>query len=281
MYNFGFVGLGLIGGSIARGLRRAYPDCIITAYSRTPDNILPALDDGTIDFIADDIDGRFRDCDVCFCCTPVLSMPDVFRALRSVISEKCIITDVGSVKSYVQAMAEETGISSSFIGGHPMAGSEKSGYANASRSILKNRVYILTPSKNTPEEKTALLKKIAENLGCRVIITAPDEHDRAVAGISHMPHLASASLADCIRKADESGLMRKLAGPGFLDTTRISASSPEIWTQICSANKDHILDSLDRYIRDLEHVRESLSNDDLEEIGRLFKEGGRYRRSIE
>lgn len=281
MYNFGFIGLGLIGGSIARGLRRAYPDCIITAHSRTPDNILPALDDGTIDFIADDIDGHFRECDVCFCCTPVLNMPDVFRSLKSVVSENCIITDVGSVKSYVQAMAEETGISYSFIGGHPMAGSEKSGYANASRSILKNRVYILTPSENTPDDKLDMLKNIIENLGCKVMITDPTEHDRAVAGISHMPHLASAALADCIRKEDENGLMKKLAGPGFLDTTRISASSPEVWTQICTANKGFILESLDKYIKELEQLRESLSEDDLNEIGRLFTDGGNYRRSIE
>ena len=281
MYNFGFIGLGLIGGSIARGLRRAYPDCIITAHSRTPDNILPALDDGTIDFIADDIDGHFRECDVCFCCTPVLNMPDVFRSLKSVVSENCIITDVGSVKSYVQAVAEETGISSSFIGGHPMAGSEKSGYANASRSILKNRVYILTPSENTPDDKLDMLKNIIENLGCKVMITDPTEHDRAVAGISHMPHLASATLADCIRKEDENGLMKKLAGPGFLDTTRISASSPEVWTQICTANKGFILESLDKYIKELEQLRESLSEDDLNEIGRLFTDGGNYRRSIE
>ena len=281
MYNFGLIGLGLIGGSVASGLRRAYPDSIITAYSRTPDNILPALDDGTIDYIADDIDGRFRECDVCFCCTPVLSLPDVFRALKSVVSENCIIADVGSVKSYVLEKAEEAGISSYFIGGHPMAGSEKSGYANASRSILKNRVYILTPSKNTPDEKLETLKMIIENLGCRVIITDPTEHDRAVAGISHMPHLASAALADCIRKEDKNGLMKKLAGPGFLDTTRISASSPEVWTQICAANKGFILESLESYIKELEKLRDNLSKDDSDEIGRLFKDGGGYRRSIE
>ena len=281
MYNFGFIGLGLIGGSIARGLRRSYPDCIITAYSRTPDNLQPAVDDGTVDYTADDIDGRFRDCDVCFCCTPVLILPEVFRTLKPVVSDKCIITDVGSVKSYVQEQADEAGISSLFIGGHPMAGSEKSGYAYASRSLLKNRVYILTPSDNTPKEKTDFMKKIIENLGCRLIITNPKDHDRAVAAVSHMPHLASATLADCIREKDEDGLMKKLAGPGFLDTTRISASSPEIWTQICAANKEHILNSIDSYIDCLKKTRDSLSKEDWEEIGRLFTDGGGYRNSIE
>ena len=281
MYNFGFIGLGLIGGSIARGLRRAYPDCIITAYSRTPDNILPALDDGTIDYIADSIDGRFRECDVCFCCTPVLSLPEAFCAIKKVVSEDCIITDVGSVKAYVQKKADEAGISGQFIGGHPMAGSEKSGYANASRSLLKNRVYILTPSPDTPEEKLDTLKKIIENLGCKIIITNQDDHDKAVAAISHMPHLASASLADCIRQEDNDGLMKKLAGPGFLDTTRLAESSPEIWIQICEANKQNIIDSLDKYIKRLEETRDSLAKENFNEISRLFTNGGGYRNSIE
>ena len=281
MYNFGFIGLGLIGGSIARGLRRAYPDCIITAFSRTPDNILPALDDGTVDYIADDIDGRFRECDVCFCCTPVLGLPEVFRSLRSVVSPDCIITDVGSVKSFVQRSAEETGITHQFIGGHPMAGSERSGYAHASRSLLKNRVYILTPSKDTSDEKTELLKTMIENLGCRIMITDPEDHDRAVAAVSHMPHLVSATLADCIRQEDENGLMKKLAGPGFIDTTRLAASSPEMWIQICEANKKNITDSLDKYIKRLEKTRDSLEKNDFKEIERLFTDGGNYRNSIE
>ena len=96
-----------------------------------------------------------------------------------------------------------------------------------------------------------------------------------------MPHLASAALADCIRKEDKNGLMKKLAGPGFLDTTRISASSPEVWTQICAANKGFILESLESYIKELEKLRDNLSKDDSDEIGRLFKDGGGYRRSIE
>lgn len=281
MYNFGFIGLGLIGGSIARGLRRAYPDCVMTAFSRTPDNIMPALDDGTVDYIADEIDGRFRDCDVCFCCAPVLSLPEAFSALKNVVSEKTVITDVGSVKSFIQKKAEESGISHMFIGGHPMAGSERSGYANSSRSLLKNRVYILTPSNDVPKGKLDLLKEVIDSLGCRLVITTPQEHDRAVAGISHMPHLVSAALADCVRKEDGDGLMKKLAGPGFLDTTRISASSPEIWTQICAANTDHILKSLDSYIDELKKVRDHLSKKDFDEIGRLFTEGGAYRNSIE
>ncbi len=281
MHNFGFIGLGLIGGSIAKGLRRAYPDCVITAYSRTPDNMLPALDDGTIDYIADEIDGRFRDCDVCFCCAPVLNLPEAFEALKDTVSEKCIITDVGSVKSFVQKKAGEAGISRMFIGGHPMAGSEKSGYANSSRSLLKNRAYVLTPSDDTPKERLEFLEEIIDSLGCKVIITNPNDHDRAVAGISHMPHLASAALSDCIRKKDASGLMKQLAGPGFLDTTRISASSPEIWMQICASNKDNILESLDAYITELENVRKSLADDDIEKIGRLFKDAGGYRNSIE
>lgn len=277
MSTYGFIGLGLIGGSLARMIRAKEQDARMICQSRNKDNIKKAIDEGIIDELTDDIAFIGENCDIIFLCTPVLYFDHILQMLRDHIGPETIITDAGSVKQIPAAFAANAGLSSCFIGGHPMAGSEKSGYENSSEDLLAGCVYILTPTKDTDTAKTEKLSSLLKDLGFNLNITTPGLHDYAVAGISHLPHVCAASLTATVKEADtEDGLMKAFAGRGFKDTTRIAASSPEVWEQICLANSENITELLDRYIEKLELMKSYISEGDGSGIRRMFRDAGEY-----
>lgn len=278
---FGFVGFGLIGGSVARCLRRLYPHCEILVMNRTASHAAMALEDGTADSVTEKIDGSFRKCDVIFICTPVARTEDYLKALAPLVKPEAILTDVGSVKEAVCRCAGGLGLESIFIGGHPMAGSERSGYCNSSADLLKNRPYVLTPFAGTPADKLAFMTELAKRMGSRVITLSPHEHDLAVAGISHLPHLAAASLVRTVMESEtENKAMFALASSGFLDTTRIAASSSEMWEQIVQLNPEAVSRMLSLYIQSLEQLRDDIQKGDFEEVGKLFDTVRPYREAL-
>ncbi len=284
---FGFVGFGLIGGSIAKALRRAYPDCRIIVTSRSKAPIEAACREGVVDTAADSVDSRFGSCDFVFLCTPVVTMTGYLAALKTVIKESCIITDVGSVKGIVHKAAEAEGLSACFIGGHPMAGSEQTGYANSSAGLLACARYVITPTAQTSQERLSAYTDLVTQMRAVPIVMDPALHDRSVAGISHVPHLVAAALAKLVLENDDAeNHMHLLAAGGFRDTTRIAASSPEMWSQICDANRDAICPLLDEYIMELTRIREHLSADNAGQnemeryITELFSSAGEYRKSF-
>ena len=241
MLNFGFVGLGLIGGSLAKSLRKKYPDCKITVCTRHPGSLDQAFRSGTIDSLSD------------------------------------VLTDVGSVKEPLHEAVKKEGLSHYFIGGHPMAGSQKNGFENSSAELIEGCVYILTTDEFSDKNKADMLERILSDLGCRVCMTTPGQHDMAVAGISHLPHLAAAALVRTVEKNDsESKLMRRFASSGFKDTTRIAASSPEVWSQICSANRKNTSDMIGKYIKELSYIKDVLDRDEKNEIFKLFDDSQEY-----
>ncbi len=277
MYKFGFIGLGLIGGSLAKAIRNTYPDCCITVFARNPAKLEQAVDDGVVNILKNNIDDDFSDCDFVFLCVPVLDVLSYLEPLKNVLNDNCILTDVGSVKENIHKGVDSAGLSRIFVGGHPMAGSQKSGYDNSSAEMLQGCVYIFTRDDNTDNDKVSALCTLMESIGCKPYVTTPRKHDEAVAGISHLPHLAAAALVNTVSKKEtEERLMKKFASSGFKDTTRIAASSPDVWSQICSANKDNILSILDAYINNLISLKESVKKDDNEAVYRLFKESNDY-----
>lgn len=277
MKTYGFIGLGLIGGSLAKMIRAAKPGAKIICHTRNKDNIKKAVEDGTVNELTDDIAYMGKNSDIIFLCTPVLYFDRILQLLREHIKAGTIITDVGSVKQIPAAFASNAGLVSCFIGGHPMAGSEKSGYENASEDLLKGCVYILTPTSDTDPDKTEKLSSLLKILGFDLKVTTPGLHDYAVAGISHLPHVCAASLTATVKEADtEDGLMKAFAGNGFKDTTRIAASSPEVWEQICLANSENITELIDRYIEKLKLMKDYISEGDGSGIRRIFREAGEY-----
>ncbi len=275
---YGFVGLGLIGSSIAKALRRVHPECTIVAFNRSESARTMALADGVANIATGQVDSTFADCDYIFLCTPVEYNCEYLKTLKDIIKPDCIVTDVGSVKTNIHETVIELNMEANFIGGHPMAGSEKTGYENATDRLLENAFYPITPTSQTDESKLAQYKAIVESIGAIPIILDYKEHDYAVAGVSHLPHIIASELVNLVKNSDsEAGYMKLIAAGGFKDITRIASSSPKMWEQICMTNTDNLIKLLDDYIAMLASVKDHLAAKDGAFINQMFTDSREYR----
>ncbi|MFN2925819.1 prephenate dehydrogenase/arogenate dehydrogenase family protein [Lachnospiraceae bacterium YH-ros2228] len=277
----GFIGLGLIGGSIAKAIRLEYPKIKLIGHASRRSTLEKAEAEGVIlnkDFLPLE---EFATCDVLFLCSPVRVNCDYLDQLKPLLSKKTLITDVGSVKGDIHEKIRELGLSAQFIGGHPMAGSEAIGFENSSRLLLQNAFYILTHDPEMNAEELNLFSEFVHSLGAIPIQLTPDRHDFATASISHLPHIISASLVDLVRKEDtKDSILKTIAAGGFRDITRISSSSPVMWQNICLANRDEILKLLDLYEDSLDEFRKAILAGDSESLIRLFSNAKEYRDSL-
>ena len=279
---FGFIGLGLIGGSIAKGLKRADPSCINIAYTRNPATREAALSDGAIDAALTAIDESFLACDYIFLCAPVTANEDYMEQVIPYLSDTAILTDIGSVKTGIHKAAARLGIEDRFIGGHPMAGSEKSGYSFSNDHLVENAYYIITPTPSTPEAKVEEFRQIVLSLKSIPLVLDYARHDYIVAGISHLPHLIAADLVKLVKYKDTPDQTMKLvAAGGFKDITRIASSSPTMWQQICEVNGPNISRILGDYIDMLQGTKAQIDSGNSQAIYDLFSESRDYRDSIE
>ncbi len=278
----GFIGFGLIGGSIARSLKKENLDVYIKVYTRRKNPDLEAgAAEGVIDQLVYKINEQFSTCDVIFLCTPVLKNLEFLSLLKPLVKPSCILTDVGSVKGNICRKAEELGISRQFIGGHPMAGSEKTGYKNSSAELLKNAYYLLTPNKDNSPEDIELMKELVSYTGSDCVVLTSDEHDKITAAISHVPHIIAAILVNMVRRNDNSQEnMKAFAAGGFKDITRIASSSPEMWQDICIANGDSIDFFLKYFEEQIEEFRSQIAEGNLEKIKEQFHAASEYRNSL-
>ncbi len=277
----GFIGLGLIGGSVAKAAKTYLPNIKICAYDTDIHTILLAQAEGIVDDVCVTIDSTFSECDCIFLCAPVVSNAEGLYQLKPILKENCILTDVGSVKGNIHEKIEEYGLSSYFIGGHPMTGSEKSGYNNASARLFQNAYYILTPSPDVSDDAMETMKHFVTAIGAIPFVMDAATHDYATAGISHLPHIIAASLVDYVHTADSPDeLMRTLAAGGFKDITRIASSSPQMWQDICLSNAEQITALLSDYINLLDTIRSDISNHNSDKLYQLFEQAKDYRDSM-
>ncbi|RHV89679.1 prephenate dehydrogenase [Clostridium sp. OF09-36] len=278
---FGFIGLGLIGGSIAKGIKRACPTARIMAYMRTRAKLEQAKADGIVDVILDGIGEPLKECDIIFLCTPVEYNAQYLAQIRPFLKPGALITDVGSTKEDIHQVVTKLDMEEVFVGGHPMAGSEKTGYENATDHLLENAYYIVTPTAHSSKKDTDRIVAVASLTGSIPIVLDYHEHDRIVAAISHLPHLVASSLVNLVRDSDNRDeLMKRLAAGGFKDITRIASSSPEMWEQICMTNTGNIISMLENYIASLNQILGSLKARQGEDIYHLFETSRTYRNSI-
>ena len=276
-----FIGLGLIGGSIARGIKREKPDTKIMAYMRSRSRLLKAQEDGIVDVVLDGIGEELRECDLIFLCTPVEYNAKYLSDIKPFLKPGAIITDVGSTKTDIHEEVIRLGMEGCFVGGHPMAGSEKTGYENSTDHLLENAYYIITPTSSSTEDQVERLVQIAEMIGSLPLVLDYREHDFVTAAISHLPHIVASSLVNLVKDSDNAqGLMKRLAAGGFKDITRIASSSPEMWEQICMTNSQNLAVILDRYITSLSQVLAELKEKDNKYIYRLFETSRDYRDSF-
>ena len=251
-------GLGLIGGSIARGLtERGWRVC---GVDRSADRTAQALDLG---FIAGE--GLDPDAEITFVATPVLSLVDEVQ--RVLASTSGLVSDVGSVKGAVTAAISDP----RFVGGHPMAGSELEGLLGADGSMFEGAVWVLTPTATTPDATFATVASVVAELGADVVALPAERHDQVVAVISHVPHLTAATLMGLASdRAEEHAALLRLAAGGFRDMTRIASGQPTIWLDICAENRGAILSALDGLIGGLSQMRAVVDTDDRDELQRLL-----------
>lgn len=278
---FGFIGLGLIGGSIARAIKEKISDSVIIAYDINQDTLTVAKKEQVADIVTSSIDDNFRACDYIFLCAPVQKNDENLMAVQAVLSPTCLLTDVGSVKTDIHRTIHEAGLDHQFIGGHPMAGSERVGFVNSKAVLIENAYYILTPTEEVPKEKLIAYKELVQSLGSLPLILNPSQHDYVTAAVSHLPHVIAASLVNLVKDSDsEDGIMKMIAAGGFKDITRIASSSATMWQQICLTNTENITELLSDYIDSLTTIKESLESRNETSLYDLFDTAREYRDSF-
>lgn len=277
----GFIGLGLIGGSIAKAIRQYFPDYEIVAFDKSKETLALATQESVIDIACTIIDDNFKNCEYIFLCAPVSYNTAYLKQLKEYLHEDCILTDVGSVKTSIHKEVITLDMEANFIGGHPMAGSEKSGFVNSKSILIENAYYILTPSEKVSKEKVVKYESFIQTLKALPVILGYEEHDYITGAISHLPHIIASSLVNFVKEHDgKNELMKHLAAGGFKDITRIASSSPTMWQHICLKNKDNIVKILNEYIDLLNLAKESVANEEEQDIYNFFESSKNYRNSI-
>lgn len=278
----GFIGFGLIGGSIARVLKTKKDDITIHVYTRrqNPD-LLVGVEEGVIDELHYDFSEWISKCHIIFLCAPVLTNIRLLKEIKPLISDTAIITDVGSVKGNIYQAAAELNMANQFIGGHPMAGSEKTGYLSSTTTLLENAYYLLTPSEESKKEDLEELIELVNLTGAMCVVLSPKEHDMITAAISHVPHIIAATLVNMVRVSDDKKERMKLfAAGGFRDITRIASSSPEMWESICSSNTESIHKFIQKFQSILQDFDDILLSGNQEEIRNTFIYARDYRDAL-
>ena len=258
------IGVGLIGGSLARALREAGRVGEIVGYGRDPQHLQRARDLGVIDRYETDPARALADADVVLVAAPVGAMGGIFQTIAPHLPPQAILTDAGSTKgSVVAAAATAFGtIPARFVPGHPIAGTEKSGAEAAFAQLYQGRRVILTPMEHTDPEALAVVRAMWESAGGEVVEMEVAHHDEVLAATSHLPHLLAFTMVDTLARMEEHTEIFRYAAGGFRDFTRIASSDPQMWHDICLNNREALLKVLARYSEDMAQLARAIAAGD-------------------
>ncbi len=257
------LGAGLLGGSLLAALRKKLPALHLRAWARREETVLEVTRQNLADIASTDLNLATDGAELVILCTPVDTMIDLAKKLNSSnLASNCVVTDVGSVKAPLVTAIEDilTAKNITFIGSHPMAGSEKSSLAGARPDLFEDAACIITPTLFTAEIALHHARWLWTLVGCRVLEMSPEEHDRKIANISHMPHLAAVAVALSALHNDPSTAL--CMGNGFRDTTRIASGDPELWTGIISQNRTEALAALSELQAGLDRLIQVIEQSD-------------------
>lgn len=250
------IGLGLIGGSMGMALLRLGADMEVVGYARKPRVARRALARGAVKRTEGSAASAVSGSDVVIIATPAMSVKGVLSEIKDSLHKSAIVTDVASTKSAVMGWAEEIlPASVSFIGGHPMAGREASGIEAADGDLFQGCTYCLVPGRNATKKAVAALEALVRRIGAEPMYLDAAEHDRLVAGISHLPLLISVALVSATTESPSWPAMARLAATGYRDVSRLASGDPLMGRDICLTNKEPILRWLDDYIAELKRLR--------------------------
>jgi len=278
-------GLGLIGASMALGIKRDHPDYEILGYNRSRASRDIALERGMIDRATDDFASFAPLADVIILSLPIKQTIAFLQELATLdLKEGVIISDAGSTKSAIVTTAEKCFADKPvrFVGAHPMAGSHKTGAASADVNLFENAYYIFTPSSLTTPDTLEEMKDLLSGLHARFIEIDAEEHDRVTSQISHFPHiLASGLMEQTASYAEEHEMARRFAAGGFRDMTRIAESEPGMWTSILLSNREIIIERIEDFKRRLDEVGQAISKGDENQIWNFFNQAREQRQAME
>jgi prephenate dehydrogenase len=271
--NFGTVailGPGLIGGSLALALAEMKLANRLVIYGRSKSALEEVRASVPMAELTTDPGEAVKDADVVVLCLPIETMFKFICPIAHLFKPSALVTDVGSVKGVVDRdLAPLFAPNAHWIGSHPMAGSEKSGFAAARADLFKGATVVITPTAKTSLVAKNRAREFWETLGARVVSQTPNGHDIRVAQVSHLPHLLAAALVNHVQHAEPEAL--ELVGGGFRDTTRIASGSPDLWAEILSANAEAVAHALQPFVKKLEDLEKHLRNPDKEELKQYLR----------
>lgn len=272
---FVVVGIGLIGGSLATGLKQRGACAEVIGIARKADTCTEAVNHKVVDRAytsLQEIAGELGQGDVIFIAVPTLSVNAVLEEIKSCVADTVTITDGASVKGSVQRAAEAVFgvVPPQFVLGHPIAGSEKSGVTAANPNLYENHRVILTPLENTAAQHFDLVTRMWQAVGAEVLSMSVSEHDEVLGATSHLPHVIAYSLVDTLAQDIKNPNIFRYAAGGFRDFTRIASSDPVMWHDIMRANKTAILQSMDLFIDNLSRLRSGIEHEDSDYLLKVF-----------
>lgn len=277
MYKIGIIGIGFIGGSLIKSLIKSNKVESILAFDTNQESLDLAYNEGVITDYTLEINEKFSDCDIIFICTPVSYIADYAKKLEHIVKSDCILTDIGSTKRTI--MQDVKDLKVEFIGGHPMIGSERSGYQTSKDYLFENSYYIITKAENNTASSIDKLKEIILELKAIPIIIDSEQHDYITSVISHVPHVIASTLVNMVKNLDnEEQLMKTLAAGGFKDITRIASSDPTMWSNICEENKDEIIKNLKVFVSMIKEFVDEIN--DKKKVYDYFDSSKTYRDSF-
>jgi prephenate dehydrogenase len=271
------LGVGLIGGSIGLAARRRL-EAEVVGHGRSPERLARAVELGAIDRAADSLAEACGGADLVFCCAPVAVLPEQAREALAAAGPETVVTDVGSTKGeLVAAMGDDE----RFIGGHPLAGAETAGVANARADLFEGARWYLTPTDRSSGVLYDRLQRTVAGLGARPQAIDPGAHDRLMATVSHLPHVvANALVAEAAAELSRDSERMPEVGPSFRDTTRVAGSNPAIWADIFASNRAAVADSVEAVARRLAEAAELIRGGDRDAVGAWHAAAGEDRRRL-
>ena len=273
------IGVGLIGGSLARALRKAKLVGRVTGCNRGEDTLKKAVELDVIDDYSTNISDAIKGADVVVIGTPLSTTEKLMPQIAAALENKTILTDVGSAKGSVVDVARSVlgDAFPRFVPGHPIAGTEKSGVEASFAELFIDHRVILTPVEETCKKSHKLITDMWQAVGADVIDLDVVHHDEVLAATSHLPHMLAYALVDCLASMQERDEIFKYAAGGFADFTRIASSNPEMWHDICFSNREALLKTLDEFSRHIDQVKESIDSADSDQLLKIFKRAKKAR----
>jgi len=269
------IGLGLIGGSIARKAKKEKLAREIIGFSRRKSTLNKALREKAIDRATVSFDKAVSDADVIVVATPVSLIPIFLKRCQAHCKPGCLIMDVGSTKEEIVRRAEKIFSQDKFfVGTHPMAGSEKKGFKFSRADLFNNSICFLTRTKKTKLQALKKIKLFWKQLGAMPIVISAEKHDKVVAQVSHLPHVAAVSMLNCVY----SNI--KFIGNGFKDTTRVASSDSDIWMDIFLSNRINVIKSIDKFIKNLRYIKTQIKGKRKAELRRMLEKAKSVRDSL-